>query len=142
MNTEQLEQITNGFTFLFEEEEVYVSSVKNSLSQENAEVTLCKSDDYTILGDYKKSFIAKYLQVTKQDNLLDINVISAGKNIVKELGLVKIPFGLYKNYYKISSKHWSCGGIKPKSIIELGRIAMDSVSKKELHVWLNQLKNN
>lgn len=140
MIIEQLKQIDTGFTFFFEGDEVCVSSVIKHPSEEHCDVRLYKTENYYKLGAFKKAFIAQYLEQTGQENLLDINIISAGQHIVDELGLKRIKFGGYEGHYQMSGKHWTSGGVKPKTLLEIGKIATDSVAKKDFSTWLHNLK--
>lgn len=141
MLDKQLEQIGKGFTFVFNGDEVEVTSVlRHPHSEEHSEVRLTKTDDYTILGSFKKGFIASYLEETEQGDLLNLDIISAGQHIVDELGLHKIKIGANAGLYEVSNKHWTHGGVKPKSLIELGKIAVDGVAKKDITLWLHNLK--
>jgi hypothetical protein len=141
MRTEQLEQISKGFKFWFEDDEVEVTSVSDCQMIEHSEVRLCKTETYEIVGPFKLSFIAQYLEQTNQEDLLDMDIISAGLNIVEKLDLKKIKLGKHSGKYSTSSIHYTHkGGTKPLSLIDLGLIAVDSVLNKKYTEWFSTLE--
>ena len=140
MVKEQLEQIDNGFKFILNDEEVVVTGVNtHTLDDANSEVRLCTTEGFTIVGPFKKSVIVQYLEETGQEQLLSREIISAGQYLVDMLGLNKINIGANKGLYELSDKHWTHGGPKPKSLLEIGQVAIDSVLKRDFSTWLHTL---
>jgi len=138
----QIKQISNGFKFLLNGEEVEVSHLRyNELSPENSIVSLCKTENCHIVGPFEAGFIIKYLKETGQENLIDIEIVMLGQRLVEELGLETEKTGVYKGKYKISSKHRSCGGKEPMSLIELGKMCVDIVDNKSHSEWFKILKS-
>ncbi len=130
MIKEQLEQINKGFIFNFEGDEVEVTSVKHHICEEHSEVRITKTENYNIVGSFKKEFIAQYLEKTGQEDLLNLELISAGRNLIDDLGLKKIKIGVNKGLYNYG---------KPMTLLEVGKLAFLSVYKKDINTWFNTL---
>lgn len=142
MIQEQLDQLDNGFVFQFAGEEVVITGVvKHPLNDELSELRMCKTETYEIIGPFRKGYIAHCLETTGQADLLSLEVISAGKYLIQDLGLTKINIGSHKGHYKMSGKHRTWGGSEPKTLLEIGRIAIDSITKRDFVTWLHTAKN-
>jgi hypothetical protein len=131
MIVEQIEQIDKGFKFAIDGEEVVVTYA------DEKKVSICKVSNFQKIESFpSKESVAKYLENTDQSNLLDLNVISAGQFLVDTFKFKKV-----NGLYEVSGTHFTHkGGVAPMTLIEIGQIALKSVSEKTFNIWLQTLK--